>query len=62
MNNLDNLFLIKWHYHTEGARCFIVTADGDVVCEIIAPGGGNPVPVARKIVSDHNDVLSRFCW
>lgn len=62
MNNLDELFLIKWHYDTEGARCFIVTAKGDIVCKIIAPGGGDPVPVARKIVSDHNDVLARAGW
>ena len=62
MNNLDELFLINWHYTTDGARCFIVTAKGDTVCEIIAPGGGDPVPVARKITRDHNDVMARTCW
>lgn len=62
MNNTDELFLIYWHYHTEGRRCFIVTANGDTVCEVIVPGDNDPVPVARKIAREHNDVLARAGW
>lgn len=59
---MGELFLINWSYHTEGRRCFIVTAEGYTVCEIIVPGNNDPVPVARRIVSEHNDALKRVCW
>lgn len=51
----------KWTWHTEGPRAFVLTDDGYVVCEIIAPTINNnstrAAEIAQRIVSDHNRVL-----
>lgn len=54
---MNNDSPIYWHYHCEGTRCFIVTAEGYTVCEIIAPGNNDPVHIARQIVREHNDAM-----
>jgi hypothetical protein len=41
-------------YHTEGQRAFLLEDDGTTVCEIVAPGQNNPVPIAVELVSRFN--------